>query len=207
MGEYATYHGHKIKIGTCESMYYLRADQATLVKPLPGNVDPIKDAAEIRFRFPFPDEDETAPGTFDPFDRAIYLSGITAPESVEHYSVQFSALAGYLVSLPCPESKDSAWVRLLNPEEKPIPITIHRNGFPGAVGICQQRLWNGKLVLVARCGGCGSLWRYPELKDAEPLIAACRAETDRLPVEGSRAKFFQTIADRITTGYTQPLPF
>ncbi|MBA3354975.1 MAG: hypothetical protein H0U18_03355 [Pyrinomonadaceae bacterium] len=28
MGEYATFKGLSVKIGTCENMYYLRADQA-----------------------------------------------------------------------------------------------------------------------------------------------------------------------------------
>ena len=31
MGEYASYLGERIKIGTCENMYYLRADQRHLV--------------------------------------------------------------------------------------------------------------------------------------------------------------------------------
>jgi hypothetical protein len=58
MGEYARYNGSDIKIGTCEDMYYLRADQAHLVTaPVDGMLDPIKYAAQIRFRFPFPEED------------------------------------------------------------------------------------------------------------------------------------------------------
>ena len=73
MGEYAMFQGEQIKMGTCEQMYYLRADQAHLVKPLEGNVDPIKDAGEIRFRFPFPDEDHVPPGEFNDYDRTVVL--------------------------------------------------------------------------------------------------------------------------------------
>lgn len=32
MGEYATYKGQEIKIGTCEDCYYLRADQRHLAQ-------------------------------------------------------------------------------------------------------------------------------------------------------------------------------
>jgi hypothetical protein len=191
MGEYANYKGKQIKIGTCESMYYLRADQARMVQPLDGNVDPIKDAGSIRFRFPFPDEDRNEPGDFDPYERSIAVDGTKAPEGVDHYSVQFSARAGYLVSLPCPESKTA-----------PAGLVIHRNGFAGAVGICQQRLWESKLVLVGRCGGCGSLWRYPTLADAEPVIVACRSEADR-----ANASWWHALADRVAAGYTSPLPW
>lgn len=55
MGEYAMYGGHQIKIGTCEDMYYLRADQAQRVRPERGSVDPFRQAPEIRFRFPWPE--------------------------------------------------------------------------------------------------------------------------------------------------------
>ena len=76
MGEYATRKdiGERIKIGTCESMYYLRADQAREVYAEPGNVDPIADAAAIRFRFPFPDEDGIEPGNFDDHARHMRIT-------------------------------------------------------------------------------------------------------------------------------------
>ena len=65
MGEYAKFQGQSIKIGTCENMYYLRADQAAMVQPESGNVDPIRDRESLRFRFPFPDEDNVLPGEFE----------------------------------------------------------------------------------------------------------------------------------------------
>ncbi len=54
-------------------MYYLRADQAALVTPEHGSVDPVKDVTSIRSRFPFPDEDKNEPGNFDPFERSIHV--------------------------------------------------------------------------------------------------------------------------------------
>jgi hypothetical protein len=72
MGEYAMYHGEKVKIGTCESMYYLRIEQASAVDPLPGNVNPATDTG-LFFRLPFPDEDNIEPGSFKDHDRGHRL--------------------------------------------------------------------------------------------------------------------------------------
>lgn len=65
MGEYALYEGERIKIGSCEEMFWLRAEQADLVTPVAGSVDPVKHRGKLLFRFPFPDEDGTAPGSFE----------------------------------------------------------------------------------------------------------------------------------------------
>jgi hypothetical protein len=62
-GEYAFYGGRRIKIGTGEEMYLLRAGEVHLLQPDPGSsVDPARDAARLLFRFPWPEEDGTAPG-------------------------------------------------------------------------------------------------------------------------------------------------
>lgn len=78
MGENAKYSGEVVKIGTCEQMYYLRAEQAAQVEPVPHSLDPIRHATGIRFRFPWPDEDGTAPGSFDPPGRTLMLEGLKA---------------------------------------------------------------------------------------------------------------------------------
>jgi len=72
MGEYALYNGKEIKIGTCETMYYLRWDQRHLVEPIKGNVNPALDSG-LRFRLPWPDEDHIEPGQFSPFERFLPL--------------------------------------------------------------------------------------------------------------------------------------
>lgn len=193
MGEYAQHNGEEIKIGTCEDMYYLRADQAHLVKALPGNVDPVRDRDGIRFRFPFPDEDGIEPGAFEHYQRGQRLYGVKVPEGVDHYSVQFKADNGYLVSLPCPENGD---------EDR--PYKIHRNGYGGAVELVQQRYWEGRLVAVCHCKGCGAAYRLPTLEDAQPVIDALHAEADAtLRRKGSElyAVQLRTIADRVAAGY------
>ena len=211
MGEYAKYHGEEVKIGTCEDMLYLRADQAHLVQAVPGSVDPVKDRDGIRFRFPFPEEDGIAPGEFDDPFKGVTLYSVRAPEGVDHGRVQFKADNGYLVSLPCPEQCDRGLVQLTDGTEQ--PYTVHRNGHPGASELVQQRYWEGRLVAVLKCKACGHMWRMPEFSDAEPVIVALRSEADAilrratatgLPAgsgDVAAASRLHTIADRVTAGY------
>lgn len=189
MGEYAKYQGQEVKIGTCEDMYYLRAEQRHTVEPLPNSVNPgSSDALALRFRFPWPDEDGTKPGAFENYGRAVAITGATMPASVEHYSVQFQAHAGYLLSLPCPEGTPDA--------------RIHRNGFAGAVQLTQQKLLaDGRLVPVCRCGGCGAAWRMEDQADIEALAVAFRAEGDKREARGDGDPiWWHTVADRILLG-------
>lgn len=198
MGEYAKYRGEEIKIGTCEDMYYLRYDQRELVTAINGSIDPVGDAAAIRFRFPFPDEDALEPGQFNDYDRGVAVWGVTVPEGVEHGIVQFVASAGYNVCLPCPEAGNAAH-----------GLTVHRNGFRGPVRIVQQREWEGKLVTVCECGGCEARYRLPSWSDAEPIVVALRSNADARQRESDlyspQVAFLNTIADRILAGYALEL--
>jgi len=206
MGEYASRNrdGVKIKIGTCESMYYLRADQRHMVTGMRGNVNPnTSDALSIRFRFPWPDEDGTEPGEFEDYERAIHAPGIQPPAGVDHYSVQFKADAGYLLSVPCPEGVDGATPGFHTAVNG---MRVARNGFSGAVKLVQQKLLaDGHLVPVCRCGGCGALWRMEDPTEITLLAVAFRSEgdsrirqsRDRNPSEG---QFWHAIADRILAG-------
>ena len=66
MGEFAIYRGDRIKVGTCEEMYYLRADQRSLISGYSFD-------AGDRFRFPFPDEDTIEPGQFSDSPHGIWV--------------------------------------------------------------------------------------------------------------------------------------
>ncbi len=90
MGEYATFKGRHIKIGTCEQMYYLRADQVCMIDAANNSVDPSNEqhAGSIRFRFPFPDEDNIEPGSFQDYDRAHAINGVEIPEDVDFPSLE-----------------------------------------------------------------------------------------------------------------------
>ncbi len=197
MGEYARHNGRKIKIGTCEQMYYLRADQVKLITPEPASVNPLRrDIAErIRFRFPFPDEDNLDPGCFEKHDAATYLYGAEIPAGVEHGSLQFTRnypeAGGVILSTPCPFSDAG----------KASGLRFALNGFPGHVGIHSQRLVDGQLRLVCKCGGCGSLWRIDSLEEAAPLVDLLRRYCDK--TDAART-YYETLAQRIVDGYTLP---
>ena len=70
MGEYAIRKsdGESIKIGTCESMYYLRYEDRCKVTPEEGS------GFGNRWRLPFPDEDCIRPGEYDSGFRGIELT-------------------------------------------------------------------------------------------------------------------------------------
>lgn len=162
MGEYATYKGDSIKIGTCESMYYLRADQAHLVSE--SSVDTIKaaEAGHIRFRFPFPDEDNLEPGIVghEEFDRGVGLPLLEVPEEASrHYTVQFRADSGHRGWLPCPEGPDALE-----------GYTFHRNGGGPKVVLKQQKVIGDDLVAVCGCAACGSLYRIEDPSYFDPVL-------------------------------------
>ena len=198
MAEYALHDGERVKIGTCEEMYYLRAEQAHDVVAVPGSVDPVKHAEELRFRFPWPDEDGTAPGRFDPYNRTVALWGMETPAGLAdaHHPVQFIANAGYLTSLPCPESG-----------RFPADLHFQRNGFGGAVRLCGQRRVGDVLASIVTCGGCGLKWRLETLEDAAPALEALAHEVERATRQESpsRAEWFAEVARRLQAGYRAPV--
>jgi len=80
MGEYIKHRGTEVKIGTCESLYYvtypkyIRALKDGLLSALDSNSPEIyaKPNSGFRFRFPFPDEDKLPFGDISgSFNRAI----------------------------------------------------------------------------------------------------------------------------------------
>ncbi len=203
MGEYAKRlsDGQDVKIGTAENLYYLRPDQIDLVGDYPALRSHLR---EFRFRFPFPFEDGIAPGDFEDYGRGFTVWGVEPPAGVKHYSVQFKADAGLLVSLPCPYDES----KTLTIEDNTTGTTkagkVHFNGFRGPMQIVMQRVWDNRWATVAKCGPCGALWRYPDLDSALGLLEAlaARAEND-LKVRGDQksAETILTIAQRVKAGY------
>lgn len=197
MGEYATYRGENIKIGTCEDMYYLRADQRDQIQ----GYDFASCLDELRFRFPFPDEDDLEPGSFDDHGRGVVIpGGWKIPEDYHHTgTVQFKAEPGYLCSLPCPESG-----------KIPEGLTIHKNGWHGGYVVKQIKHVKNEWWIVIGCKSCGDAWRLP-LEEAESVAVAFRSEADRREYFGgefqnahqeTHRKFLHTMADRILAGYS-----
>ena len=183
MGEYATYNGKRIKIGTCESLYYLRADQASLVAHEEGSANPtgdMKDGSQwFRFRFPFPDEDCIKPGEFDDFDRGFHVPGVVVPKGVHE------------------DAPDKACVKK--------PWRRGKGAGEAGVEIVQQRVFEGKLVTVCQCRKCGELYRLPTLDDALPLIDALLVAAGEAPAAGAvPAKLYAEVCRRVINGYLNP---
>jgi hypothetical protein len=196
MGEYAKLigTGESVKIGTCEDMLYLRYDQRHRIWPQHGNVDPTNRQQQevIRFRFPWPDEDGTPPGSFDdPFRRlAVH---VPAPKGVEHGIVQFVASReGYNVCLPCPEGPDAASHGL----------RVNRNGFAGPAFLVQQAIRGGRLVAICECV-CGRRYNLPTIIDAESVCAdiLAQAESALRRKDETRATYLVEVARRVREGY------
>lgn len=65
MGEYAIRKSDRteIKIGTCQSMYFLRWEQRTSVDPAKNSLDPSR-TPNLWWRLPVPEEDQILPGDY-----------------------------------------------------------------------------------------------------------------------------------------------
>jgi hypothetical protein len=209
MGEYAKVKGtgESVKIGTCESMYYLRADQVRQVWHEHGNVDPARDTASLLYRFPFPREDGESPGGFDSAWPSFRLH-VPIPD-IEHGLTQFTAGNGngYLVSLPCPESAP-----VTQPGARVLEngLRIGLNGYGGSVNLVAQRVLGDRLVAVGECRGCGRLFRWPTIEDVQPVLDELErkaeeqqrtAERNNTPGNADVAREYVEIARRIVAGY------
>ena len=98
MGEYAKIKktGYEIKIGTCESMYYIRFHDKDKVQ---YNFD----KGKYYFRLPFPDEDNVQIGMYEPFDRSLYCGFFTIDDIEKEPGIiqLYNKDCGLLVNLPC----------------------------------------------------------------------------------------------------------
>lgn len=118
MGEYATRKSdrERIKIGTCSEMYYLRFEDRHKVSAEPNSVDVARHPEDLRFRLPFPDEDNIQPGDYDKHNRGLRLyrqvkSRTTAPDYCEDFTdaktasepgnIQLRHDCGLLLNVPC----------------------------------------------------------------------------------------------------------
>lgn len=196
MGEYALYRGMPVKLGTCEDLYYVRyADFARMVaaRELERYIGSDAPAAYLdgsyRFRFPFPDEDDRKPFTYDDFDKGFLVDVTAAPDLVtmaEHRHTSASLHprgGGYNVSVtfPCPQTEDFE--------------TVQSSGIDWRIlEIVQQRPFEGSLWTVCRCPYCGVKWRL-DAEQAETLAALL------LGAGAMLADYRGLIAERILAGY------
>jgi hypothetical protein len=154
MGEYASYNGERIKIGTCETMYYLRYEDRDKVTRESGSLDPSKEH-DLFWRLPWPDEDQDGPGGYEDCGRGLMLVGFEDETTMEDPgSLQMKHESGLLMSVKCfhqaelPEgSKDI----------KPFWNGRHPNPFE----LIYVKNTGQGLKPIVRCTFCHKMWRYP----------------------------------------------
>ena len=166
MGEYAIRKsdGQKIKIGTCEEMYYLRYSDRDKVNALSGNVDPMdeKEVQELRWRLPFPDEDGIKPGEYRDYDRAVPLHGFNPGNADDPGMFRARSKYGLFVDLPCHHGEAL-------PE---IPgVSAFWNGKSCAYELRFLKFIDGEPWGVYGCIECGKQWMAPLIEIISHLTA------------------------------------
>jgi hypothetical protein len=96
MGEYAFRKSDKkeVKIGTCETMYYLRWDNRNdIVYP--------HNWLDVSFRLPFPDEDSVPIGEYVEYNRCIPLINYSPISELDNGRLVLSHVSGVQINVPC----------------------------------------------------------------------------------------------------------
>lgn len=179
MGEYAKRKsdGVEIKIGTCEDMYYIRYEDRNKVIKLPNSLDAATEM-DLRWRLPFPDEDNIAPGEYSDYKRGLRLfklySDPQGRECVQDFtygldnpgSIQLHhADSGLLLNVPC-------YHGMKLPEVGP-GMTAFWNGKGHAFELSSIKNTAEGVLPIVCCRHCGEAWRLawadvlPYVQDAE----------------------------------------
>jgi hypothetical protein len=165
MGEYAIRKSdnQEIKIGTCENMYYLRYSDRDMVTALEGNVDPMDEdtVKQLRFRLPFPDEDNIKPGEYEPF-RGAQLYDFTNPDTANDPGiVQLHSKKGLMVNVTCYHGEKLP--------ENTKDVKFFWNGKSPAYELRFLKFIDGVVYGVYTCTECDHSWRKP-LKEIIPFM-------------------------------------
>ena len=160
MSEFATRKsdGHRIKIGTCQNLYYLRYDQRDEVyydRPF----------TDMCFRLPLPDEDKHKPGEFE-FEGSLKnwhtrLNDDFLIDMKDEPCFQRGGVAqvkmdelGVILSVPCyhgfklPTGKDCEVRSVYNGKINPMRILYIKPHH------------DGRMRIGVTCKSCGSMWEY-----------------------------------------------
>lgn len=166
MGEYAERESDRqeIKIGTCESMYYLRYSDRNKVRGIKNSLDPNdeKTINVLRWRLPFPDEDEVRPGDYENHARGATLCNFSDPSTAEDHGIlQLHSKTGLLVNIAC-----------YHGEKKPKDtkeVQFHWNGKGHNYELRHLKFIDGVVFGVYSCVECDRSWRAP-LKELLPFM-------------------------------------
>ena len=172
--------GQKVKIGSCENMYYCRWDQRKEVSY------PYMTTG-LHWRLPLPDEDGIKPGDFEdykilkyderlrtsfiPYDAMLKESRLTDEDkelmakNVGIVQTTVKAL-GLLVNVPC-------YHGLKLPDSVEGGVKFFWNGKRDALYFSGVINKEKELMVLMECAACGEAWSMP-YQDAEPLFRSLR---------------------------------
>lgn len=205
MGEYIKHSKlGEVKIGTCESLYYVTLKEFKAALPEMGTeADIYLQPNEFRFRFPFPDEDGRKFGDDGKgFDRGYLLSvpkaiGIEIGHADYFFRVGEGKLPNHLhmgVNMPCPVTlKNGNGIKIYdwhNTSDYTIFEVVSQK-------ICNDENTGGTLEVwtCVRCPYCGHMVR---LSSTEAFTLQRWAET----LDKEKSKEIIEVIARIVDGYT-----
>lgn len=165
MGEFAVRKedGQRVKIGTCDAMYYLRYEDREKMRAQDDSLDPAN-TDRLYWRLPFPDEDDTKPGCYvNPF-RGERLWKTWEDENGQRWTKDFS----------CPELADNpGTIQLRHDSGLLVNVPCHHGEKLPEVGNGVKMFWNGrshayelahikndggKVFPVIQCRHCRKMW-------------------------------------------------
>jgi len=160
MGEFALYNGQRVKIGTCESMYYLRYEDRFKVTAEAHSLDPAF-TPNLFWRLPFEDEDNVEIGCYSDFSRGYrlyqmdergYCQDYYPEDELKPGSFQMSHPSGLLISVPCHHGKKLP--------DLGAQTRVGWNGKSHCFELVHiKNLEDGSVVPIIRCRHCGDMWR------------------------------------------------
>ena len=169
MGEYAKRRtdGEEVKIGTCENMYYLRWEDRHAVEAMHGNVNPAIELG-IRFRLPYPDEDDIRIGQYGAYNRGLPL--VRHHENGSEYlslpdterspgNLQLRHDCGLLVNVSCYHG-----LRLPDVGQD---ASAHWNGKAYSLELAFVKTTSEGVLPIIRCKHCQTMWmvKWEEIWD------------------------------------------
>jgi len=153
MGEYAVYNGERIKIGTCESMYYIRYEDRNKVKPEPHSLNP-NNQLDLFWRLPWMDEDQLGPGGYEYPCPGLRLIGFEDPGTLDNPgNFQLKHENGLLLNVACYHGQQLP--------EGSKDIKPHWNGKdPYVFELIYVKNTKEGVLPIVHCKYCSQMWRY-----------------------------------------------
>lgn len=168
MSEMAKYNGERVKIGTCEMMYYLRFEDRNKVQAVENSLDPMTTKG-LFYRLPLPEEDGFGPGDYDDHQPFInYDNGVFRINSMclldnSHPSLTEGSISpgtvqttvqplGMLINLKCYHG--------LKLNESTEQVSFGWNGKRDALALSYLKETGTELRVCVTCIACGQMWSY-----------------------------------------------